>query len=85
MQNIGTLLNKDKFKKPIEHKRDINLSYEEAQEFGKYVGLNTIFVLRLFKTYGKQKVLNLRSWLKDMPNKETKKLPGLIIWKLKRN
>lgn len=86
MNNIKTLLNTDRYKRadPSVKSRSINERYEKAQEFGKYVGINTILVLRLFKLYGMGKVLNIRSWLADCPydNKKGGKF-ALAIWKLK--
>ena len=69
MNNIKSLiLNKKIYirvapegKKP----RSINPLWEEADEFAKYVGLKTPFVLMLFKRYGKFKVLSQRSYLAD--------------------
>lgn len=67
-------------------KRKLNQTWEVADEFAKYVGLNTIFVLKIFKIYGEQNVLALRSYLKDFPDKKTyKDKCGLITWKLKEN
>jgi hypothetical protein len=70
----------DRFKKNTNLK--INPLWEEAKEFGEYVGLPTKFVLRLFKVYDKKKVLGLRSWLKDAPH-DPKRFAGLVVWKLK--
>lgn len=66
----------------------INTAWEEAAEFVGYIGLEqnkstVAFVLRLFKTYGKNKVLNLRSWLKDTKI-DPKRFQGLMHWKLKQ-
>lgn len=65
----------------------INLNYEEAKEFSEYVGggINTLIALRLFKTYGKQKVLGIKSFLKDYPYDPQKGLIGIAIWKLKQS
>jgi len=62
--------------------RPINMKWEKAKEFGKYVGLPTVFVLKLFTIYSEERVLSLRSWLQDLPH-NTNKFPGLVIWKLK--
>lgn len=45
--------------------RPLNPSWEEAKEFGTYCRLSTPFVMKLFKIYGKQQVLGLRSYLGD--------------------
>lgn len=86
MQNINNLLDPNRFKKIDDGKkhRPINERYEKAQEFGKYVGINTILVMRLFKMYGMGEVLNIRSWLADCPydNQKGGKFT-LAIWKLK--
>ena len=63
--------------------RPVNVDFEEAREFGSYVGLNTIFVLKLFKKFGKAKVLNLRSFIADVKEEKGKTKAGLIYWKLK--
>lgn len=63
--------------------KKVNKTWEEAEEFASYVGLKTLFVLKLFRLYGKEKVLGLKSWLKDAPN-DPKKFPGLVVWKLKQ-
>lgn len=89
IQNIGSLLDPNRFKK-IEvgdkKQRPINEKFEQAREFGKYVGIDTILVMRLFKLYGMGEVLNIRSWLADCPfdNRKGGKFT-LAIWKLKEN
>lgn len=84
VNKLSDILGKYKPEK-VEGKRPINTTYEEAKEFGTYVGLNPIFVLKLFKQYGKDRVLNLRSWLKDVPYDPKKGgLAALTIWKLKQ-
>ena len=65
-------------------KRPLNLTFEEACQFGEYVGINIFVVMKLFKLYGKEKVLSLRSWLYDCPfdSKKGGKI-ALAHWKLK--
>lgn len=58
----------------------LNERFEKADEFGKDVGLPTLFVLKLFKLYGEGKVQSIRSFLKSVPSN---KKHGLAIWKLK--
>jgi len=70
--------------KQIPSKRKTNILWEEASQFGSYVGLSPVFVLKLFRIYGKGRVLGLQSWLKDIPNLDRSRLVGLIIWKLKQ-
>lgn len=84
MKTLGLIL-KDKqiIKKLTTKPAKINSSYEQAKQFGEYVGLNVFYVMKLFKLYGQQKVLNLQSWLKDMSNVDKKRYPGLVFWKLK--
>lgn len=83
MQSIATLINRTKFAKN-ESAKPINENYEQAREFGQYVGLNPIFVLKLFKQYGKEKVLSQRGWLKDIPYDPTRGgKTALIVWRLK--
>ena len=65
------------------NKKPINSKWEEADEFAKYVGLSTPFVLRLIKIYGPGKVYALRSWLKDAPH-DPARYAGLVVWKLKQ-
>ena len=80
MKQINELLNKRTY---AVGKTKVNQNYEEAKEFGDYVGLPVFFVLKLFKLYGKSKVLGLRSWLGDI-NADPKRYKGLVIWKLKQ-
>jgi hypothetical protein len=81
--NIRNIL-KNKQIKLHKGKRPINELWETADEFGKYVGIPTPVVLRMFKLYGKGKVLGLRSWLYDTPYDPRKggKI-ALANWKLK--
>ncbi len=62
--------------------RPINENFEIAREFASYVGLSTFFILRMFKIYGRARVLSIRSWLKDCPH-DRKRYAGLVVWKLK--
>jgi len=61
--------------------RPINLRWEIAEEFGKAVDLKTAFIMKLFRDYGQDKVLGLRSWLGDL-DADPKKVYGLVVWKL---
>lgn len=84
--NIGNILKDRKFEVK-QSKRPINYNWEEAKLFCEYCGVgkdskSVIVILKLFKQYGKPKVLALQSWLKD--NRfEQDKVIGLIIWRLK--
>jgi hypothetical protein len=84
--SIGNILSGrfDKLKPPDNKKtRPINVNWEEAKEFGTYVGLSPAFILRLIKKFGKPAVFGLRSWLKDV-NFDDRGKQGLIYWKLKQ-
>lgn len=89
IQNLADILKQkqDQLKKDHQNAKPKrgggNPNWQEAEMFGKYVGLNTLFVLKLFRVYGKNKVLNLQSWLKDVPNLDKSRYVGLVIWKLK--
>lgn len=83
---IGNILANRKFEVK-ESKRPINYNWEEAKLFCEYCGIgkdskSVIMVLKLFKQYGKPKVLAVQSWLKDN-NFDKEKVIGLIIWRLK--
>ena len=80
MLKVSELLTNKQFNNIVKPKK-INLKYEKASEFGKYVGLTPIFVLKLFKNFGEEKVLSLRSWIKDYDCKDKK---SMIYWKLKQ-
>lgn len=84
METINEIL--DKYKK-VENKstRAVNEKWERAQEFGKYVGIPTTVVMRLFKLYGESNTLKIRSWLYDIPynNNRGGKI-ALAHWKLKQ-
>lgn len=82
MQQVGGILAKKKFVR--REGREIDPVWEEAVEFGEYVGLKPVFVMKLFKLYGKHRVLELRSNLRDMPYDITKGKEGLVIWLLKK-
>lgn len=71
----------DKYKDLKPTTKKINPLWEEAKEFGDYVGIKTTFVLKLFKKYGKEKVLAQRSWFRDVP-KDPKRFYGLVIWRM---
>ena len=84
---IGTILSNRKIEVKV-GKKPINYAWEEAKLFCEYCGIGktdkeVIFVLRLFKVYGKPKVLAIQSWLKDNRCDQTK-IKGLIVWRLKQ-
>ncbi len=83
MQQVGSILARKKF--VVRSGKEINPVWEEAVEFGEYVGLKPVFVMKLFKLYGKNKVLELRSNLRDMPYDITRGKEGLVIWLLKKD
>jgi len=45
--------------------RKRNVTWEEAEVMGKYIKVSTPFIMKLFKKFGKNKVLNCQSYLKD--------------------
>jgi len=83
MNNIKEILLKKKIFKSSS-KRPINIKWEQAEEFGRYVGIQTPMVMRLFKLYGLENVLAIKSWLSDIPFDPAKggKI-ALANWKLK--
>lgn len=85
MNNLGNLLDPNRFKKEEnKNSRPINERWEKAQEFGKYVGIETVLVMRLFKMFGEGPVLSIRSWLYDCPYDPKKGGKFVLaIWKLK--
>ena len=62
MQQLSEILNRNLTRKPTSK---LNLKWEKAFEFGQYVGLPTTYVLKLFRDFGEDKVLALRSDLSD--------------------
>jgi len=87
IDSIGVIL--EKYKKPIidtgKKTRPINPVWEQANQFGKYVGMPTTAVMRLFKLYGMGKVLSIKSWLYDIPyDKNRGGKIALAHWKLKQ-
>lgn len=76
------------YRKPVPtngSKRGINIKYETALQFAKYVGLPVLVVLRLFKIYGMNETLSIRGWLYDVPHDPSRggKI-ALAHWKLKQ-
>ena len=61
--------------------RPINLKWERAKEFGEYIGVPTVLVLRLFKDFGESKVISLKSWIKDYPV-DSRGAFRILKWKL---
>ena len=67
----------------------VNLKWEQAKEFIRYCGFKEdfsliVFVLKLFRVYGIERVLALKSWLKDY-NCDRNRIRGLLVWKLKKD
>lgn len=84
MQTIADVLkNKIIERQEQTKKRGGNPNWIEAEQFGKYVRLSTPFVLKLFRVYGKGKVLGMQSFLRDIPNLDPSRYAGLVIWRLK--
>lgn len=86
MNNLGSILSKKEYKPADNSARGVNVAWEQATEFGEYVGIPTVAVLRLFKNYGAEKVLGLKGWIKDAPcdPKKGGKM-ALLSWKLKQS
>lgn len=83
--SIGNILAKHKIE-VNPNAKPVNYNWEEAKEFLTYCGIKAedkviIHLLRLFKVYGKQSVLGLKSWLKDN-RYDTEKVFGLMVWKI---
>lgn len=84
MEAIKSILVKRETAKPKISARPLNPRWEAAKEFGEYVGIPTIMVMRLFKLYGMEKTLALRSDLADFPHSDkfgyaVNRLKGLPI------
>ena len=85
MDNIQSILLNKRIQ-VTKSKRPINKTYEAASEFGNYVGLHPIVVLRLFKLYGISQTLSIKSWLYDVPyNPKKGGKIALAHWKLKED
>ena len=84
MQQISNFIYR-RYKRKLEsrNKRRVNFKWEKASEFGKYVGLSTTFVLKLFREFGQENVLGLRSDLRDIEC-DRKRFPGLVYFKLRQ-
>ena len=80
MRSIKDVIEKKKFNNNSSNR--INSLWEEADQFGKYIGVPTKIVLRAFKLYGKEKVLSLRAFLKDYPTDYRGKV-GIFFWACK--
>lgn len=74
-----------RFKKPVSDDtkkvRKLNPRWEQAKLTGEYIGIQTTFVLRLYKQFGMGNVENIKSWAKDV-NRDPKRFYGLVYWKL---
>jgi hypothetical protein len=60
-----------------------NPYWNEAKQLAEYLGISTPFVLKLFNRFGKNKVIALKSYLKDFPA-DKRGLYGIMVWKLKQ-
>jgi hypothetical protein len=87
MQTITELLNERKKSiQIVDTPTRINIKWEQAKEFCEYCGLKAdkgqiVFVLKLFRNYGQNRVLGLKSWLKDAKF-DPSKIQGLLVWRL---
>lgn len=71
MQKIGEVLVK-KIQEirsvPLTKKsRPRNLDWEQAQQVANYLKIRPSFVYKLFKKYGRGKVISMQSYMKDLP------------------
>lgn len=85
MNSISSIL-KNKTFRVIHKDKQLRLFYKpnyyfKAKDFSDYLGIKLSFVFKLFKKYGAEKVLSLRSFLKDYPI-DKRGLNGIIVWKL---
>lgn len=83
MRALSEVLKKVKIVKSVPTGKKRNPDWEDAVEFGAYVNINPKMVMVLFKKYGKEAVLSLRGWLKDVPN--ARSFYSLAIYKLKKD
>ena len=75
-------LNLDKYRNiKVTQGRKRNITWEEAEQMAIYLKLKTTFIMKLFKIYGKNKVLSLQSYLKDFNG--NCKLEQALVYKLK--
>lgn len=87
MQNIASIINKEKFSKPSYPQKIIktrNFDYEDAEVMAKSVGVNKFILMRQFKIFGKQNVLSLQGWLTDLPHDPTRGKVALLVCELNR-
>lgn len=86
MQNLQSILESRKIEVTLGR---INNKYEEAEQYLAYLNIphtskDVIFLLKLFKKFGPQKMSQLQSFIKDYNNFDYKRWKGLFIWKLKQ-
>lgn len=77
-------------KKIIQSKGRVNSHYEQAEQILNYLKIphtsrDVIFMLKLMKKYGAQRVASLTTFIKDYNNFDVKRWKGLFIWKLKQS
>jgi len=90
MNTLEDLINKKRLEiKRTDKPSRVNLKWEQAKEFIRYVGFEddfslTVYILKLFKIYGQGQVLSLKSWLKDY-SCDKNRIRGLLVWKLKKD
>lgn len=89
MNNIDDIL-RSKFQTLPEvnkNSKPLNIKWEQSMEFLSYLGIeanrkNTVLLLSISKKFGHEKVLSLRSTLKDS-NFDRKKFAGYLVAILK--
>lgn len=82
MEKINDILSRHNLKPRIKAKRKTNPEWEECKEFLRYLDIETsskniIRLRKLCKDYGSNKVLGLKSYLKDS-NMNRQKWSGYI-------
>lgn len=84
MEGISDILATKKIPEIKKNARPANVKYELCKVIADYTGLQVFFVMRLLKIHGMSKLERLKNFLKDYPNLDKKRAPGLAIWYLKQ-
>lgn len=83
MKAIAETISTKKLPRPTTTVKETNHRYEQALHIAKLTGLNTFFIMRIQKIHGIEKTGRLLSFLRDYPNLNKQKAPGLAQWFLK--
>ena len=76
-ERFQRLENSKENKSQVKTKRKVNQFYEVCREIAEYTNLPVGVIMKWSKVYGKDKVYNLKGFLKDYPNKQREKTIGL--------